>query len=67
MATQGLGNRDVGAPRWPARCICTATPATPIVAQVTSPRQGVMPNWHAPGSGNDQSVTLYVHSLGGGE
>ena len=45
-----------------------ATTRETILHQITMPRQGVMPNW---GTRLDpariKAVTLYVHSLGGGE
>ena len=52
----------------PARCICTATTRDAIVAQVNAPKQGVMPNWNTRlDPATIKAVTLYVHSLGGGE
>ena len=45
-----------------------ATRGTAIVAQVTNPHMGVMPNWnHRLDPATIKAVTLYVHSLGGGE
>jgi len=39
-----------------------------IVAQANLPRQGVMPNWNARlDPATIKAVTLYVHSMGGGE
>ena len=39
-----------------------------IVAQINSPRQGVMPNWSPRlDPATIKAVTLYVHSLGGGD
>jgi cytochrome c oxidase cbb3-type subunit 3 len=39
-----------------------------ILSQVTSPHQGVMPNWNTRlDAATIKSVALYVHSLGGGE
>ncbi len=53
---------------WPATSTCTATTEETIVNQVTSPHQGVMPNWGVRlDPATIKSVTLYVHSLGGGE
>ena len=47
---------------------CTATRKETIVHQVNLPRQGVMPNWGARlDPATIKAVTLYVHSLGGGE
>jgi cytochrome c oxidase cbb3-type subunit 3 len=39
-----------------------------VVAQITSPRMGVMPAWHTRlDDATIKSLALYVHSLGGGE
>ncbi|HLJ05491.1 MAG TPA: cytochrome C oxidase Cbb3, partial [Acetobacteraceae bacterium] len=39
-----------------------------IVRQITNPRMGVMPAWHTRlDEAMIKSLTLYVHSLGGGE
>jgi cytochrome c oxidase cbb3-type subunit 3 len=39
-----------------------------VVDQVTNPHMGVMPNWNTRlDTATIKSVTLYVHSLGGGE
>lgn len=64
----GQGNREVGGPRLASRAHLYGDDRAAIVAQVTSPRMGVMPNW---GTRLDEatvkSVALYVHALGGGE
>jgi cytochrome c oxidase cbb3-type subunit 3 len=39
-----------------------------IIAQVTKPKMGVMPAWSDRLSeANQRMVTIYVHSLGGGQ
>lgn len=65
---EGQGNRLVGAPRLNSRIHLYGDARETIVAQVTQPRQGVMPNWNARlDPATIKAVTLYVHSLGGGE
>ena len=65
---QGEGNRDVGAPRLASKVHLYGDERATIVAQVNLPRQGVMPNWNARlDPATIKAVTLYVHSLGGGE
>jgi cytochrome c oxidase cbb3-type subunit 3 len=64
----GQGNRDFGAPPLNARVHLYGATRAAIVAQVTHPRQGVMPNWNARlDLATIKSVALYVHALGGGE
>jgi cytochrome c oxidase cbb3-type subunit 3 len=64
----GQGNREVGAPRLAARAHLYGNDRAAIVAQITNPRSGVMPNWNTRlDEATIKSVTLYVHSLGGGE
>lgn len=63
----GAGNKDMGAPSLTAN-IWQFTGDKAFVAQVTNPRHGVMPAWQ--GRLNDdliKMVTVYVHSLGGGQ
>ena len=55
-------------PSLPATSTCMATTKETILHQVNLPRQGVMPNWGARlDPATIKAVTLYVHSLGGGE
>jgi cytochrome c oxidase cbb3-type subunit 3 len=65
---KGQGNRDLGAPPLASRIHLYGADRAAVVAQVTHAHNGVMPNW---GTRLDpatlKSVTLYVHSLGGGE
>jgi cytochrome c oxidase cbb3-type subunit 3 len=64
----GQGNRDFGAPPLNAHVHLYGDTREAIVAQVTHPRQGVMPNWNARlDPATIKSVALYVHALGGGE
>ena len=65
---KGQGNRDVGAPTLNSQIHLYGDTRDAIVAQVTLPRQGVMPNWNARlDPATIKAVALYVHSLGGGE
>jgi cytochrome c oxidase cbb3-type subunit III len=64
----GQGNREVGAPRLASQVHLYGDSRTTILHQVDLPRQGVMPNWGVRLSpATLKAVTLYVHSLGGGE
>jgi cytochrome c oxidase cbb3-type subunit 3 len=64
----GQGNREVGAPRLAAHIHLHANTRDDVVAQVTNPHMGVMPNWDQRlDPATIKAVTLYVHSLGGGE
>jgi cytochrome c oxidase cbb3-type subunit 3 len=64
----GQGNRDVGAPRLAARIHLRAFDRDEVVAQMTNPVMGVMPNWNQRlDPATIKAVALYVHSLGGGE
>jgi cytochrome c oxidase cbb3-type subunit 3 len=65
---QGEGNRAVGAPRLASRIHLYGDAREIIVAQANLPKQGVMPNWNARlDPATIKAVTLYVHSMGGGE
>ena len=65
---KGEGNRSFGAPPLNARVHLYGATREAIVAQVTHPRGGVMPNWNTRlDPATIKSVALYVHSLGGGE
>jgi len=64
----GQGNREVGAPKLAAATHLIAQDRDGVVAQITNPHMGVMPNWNQRlDTATIKSVTLYVHSLGGGE
>ncbi|CAM5486492.1 Cbb3-type cytochrome c oxidase subunit OS=Afipia felis OX=1035 GN=fixP_2 PE=3 SV=1 [Afipia felis] len=62
------GNHEVGAPNLTdAIWFYGSTPAA-IAAQIKAPRHGVMPAWGARlGDTTVKELTVYVHSLGGGE
>jgi cytochrome c oxidase cbb3-type subunit 3 len=65
---QGEGKADLGAPRLNGQIWLYGGSKPAIVAQVTHPRQGVMPVWE--GRLNDVAIKMvatYVHSLGGGQ
>lgn len=65
---KGQGGRDFGAPPLNSHIHLYDGTHDAIVAQVTHPRHGVMPNWNARlDTATIRSVALYVHSLGGGE
>jgi cytochrome c oxidase cbb3-type subunit 3 len=65
---QGEGVREMGAPNLADDIWLYGGDAASIAAQISNPRQGVMPAWD--GRLNETAVkmaTVYVHSLGGGE
>jgi cytochrome c oxidase cbb3-type subunit 3 len=65
---KGQGGRDFGAPPLNAHVHLYGGTHDAIVAQVTHPRSGIMPNWNARlDLATIKSVAIYVHSLGGGE
>jgi len=64
----GQGNREFGAPKLNDAISLYGSGRATVVAQITQPRHGVMPAWT--GRLNEtviKELTLYVHSLGGGE
>jgi cytochrome c oxidase cbb3-type subunit 3 len=65
---KGEGVRDVGGPRLNDHIWLYGGSKAEIVAQITNPRMGVMPPW---GGRLDEAtvkmLTVYVHTLGGGE
>jgi cytochrome c oxidase cbb3-type subunit 3 len=64
----GQGNRELGAPRLASRVHLNGDARATVVAQITTPRMGVMPNWNTRlDLATIKSLALYVHSLGGGE
>jgi cytochrome c oxidase cbb3-type subunit 3 len=64
----GKGNREFGAPNLADALSLYGTTRAKISAQVTAARHGVMPPWQARlGDARVKQLTLYVHSLGGGE
>jgi cytochrome c oxidase cbb3-type subunit III len=64
----GQGDREKGAPRLASRVHLYGDSRDTVVAQINSPRMGVMPAWHTRlDEATIKSLALYVHSLGGGE
>ena len=64
----GQGDREKGAPRLASHVHLYGDDRATVVAQITSPRMGVMPAWHTRlDEATIKSLALYVHSLGGGE
>jgi cytochrome c oxidase cbb3-type subunit 3 len=65
---KGEGNRDLGAPPLAVATHLYGNDRATIIQQITKPRHGVMPAWGARlDAATINSLTLYVHSLGGGE
>jgi cytochrome c oxidase cbb3-type subunit III len=65
---RGQGNHTVGAPPLATHVHLYEESRDSVIAQVTHPRLGVMPNWdNRLDPATIKAVTLYVHSLGGGE
>lgn len=64
----GVGNQELGAPALNDQIWLYGGSKSAIVAQITKPTMGVMPNW---GGRLDpetlKMLALYVHSLGGGK
>lgn len=64
----GEGVRDLGAPKLNDAIWLYGGEHDEIVAQITAPKQGVMPAWaHRLDDVTLKQLALYVHSLGGGE
>jgi cytochrome c oxidase cbb3-type subunit 3 len=64
----GEGDRDAGGPPLKSQVHLYGDTREMVVAQVTNPRQGVMPNWSPRlDKATIRSVAIYVHDLGGGE
>ena len=64
----GQGDREKGAPRLASRVHLYGDDRASVIAQISAPRMGVMPAWHTRlDDATIKSLTLYVHSLGGGE
>jgi len=64
----GQGNREVGGPRLASRAHLFGSDRNSVVERIGNPKMGVMPNWNTRlGEAAIKSVTLYVHSMGGGE
>lgn len=64
----GNGNRQMGAPNLADAIWLYGGTKKDIVSQVNNPRHGVMPTWEDRLSDDTiKQLTIYVHSLGGGE
>ena len=65
----GAGQSREGRRRgWRRRSHLRGDDRAAVVAQITNPRMGVMPNWNTRlDEAKIKSLALYVHSLGGGE
>jgi cytochrome c oxidase cbb3-type subunit 3 len=64
----GKGNRELGAPNLTDAIWLYGSGLDAVAAQVRSPRHGVMPGWQARlGETTVKELTVYIHSLGGGE
>jgi len=64
----GEGNREAGGPSLRDAIWFYGGEKKQIVAQITKPKHGVMPAWgHRLDNTTIKQLTLYVHSLGGGE
>lgn len=64
----GAGNRDLGAPDLSDAIWLYGGEHSEIVAQISDPQQGVMPGWAGRLSETTiKQLTVFVHSLGGGE
>jgi len=64
----GEGIRELGGPRLSDAIWLYGGEHADIVAQLNKPQQGVMPAWEARlGEATTKQLSIYVHSLGGGE
>jgi cytochrome c oxidase cbb3-type subunit III len=64
----GQGDREKGAPRLASQVHLYGNDRATVVAQITTPRMGVMPAWNTRlDPATIKALALYVHSLGGGE
>ncbi|MER9332935.1 cytochrome-c oxidase, cbb3-type subunit III [Mesorhizobium sp. M0293] len=62
------GNKELGAPDLTDAIWLYGSGEAAIAAQVTAPKQGVMPAWGARlGETKVKELAVYIHSLGGGE
>lgn len=64
----GKGNRDLGAPNLTDAIWLNGSSAAQITASIANGRKGVMPHWEGRlDPVTIKSLTVYIHSLGGGE
>jgi cytochrome c oxidase cbb3-type subunit III len=67
-AEDGTGNKDVGAPRLVDGIWLFKGGKEGVLAQINKPQHGVMPAWTGRLSETAiKQVSIYVHSLGGGQ
>lgn len=67
-ADNGKGDRDQGAPNLSDALWLYGGNTDQIGAQITKPKHGVMPPWlDKLGEAKIKQLTIYIHSLGGGE
>jgi cytochrome c oxidase cbb3-type subunit III len=65
---KGEGNQDLGAPQLNDAIWLYSNKPDQIIAQVKTPRHGMMPSWQARlGESKVKQLTAYVLSLGGGQ
>lgn len=65
---EGKGNRDLGAPNLTDAIALYGLDRTSLTETITNSRYGVMPRWgHRLDPATIRMLTIYVHSLGGGE
>jgi len=64
----GKGNREFGAPDLTDAIWLYGSNEADIISQIRAPRNGVMPSWGGRlGDTTVKELSVYVHSLGGGE
>jgi cytochrome c oxidase cbb3-type subunit 3 len=64
----GTGNKDMGAPDLTDAITLYVSTEADIAEQIKVPKHGVMPAWQGRlGDVSVKELTIYVHSLGGGE
>ena len=64
----GKGNRELGAPDLSDAIWLYGSTETEIATQIRTPRHGVMPAWAGRlGDTTVKELSVYIHSLGGGE
>ncbi len=64
----GRGNKDLGAPNLADAIWLYGAGEDAVMRQVRAPRNGVMPAWQARlGDTTVKELSVFVHSLGGGE
>lgn len=64
----GKGLRDVGGPNLSDSIWLRGSDEAAVASQIAAPKHGVMPAWSARlGETTVKELTVYVHSLGGGE